>query len=76
MMNEVYGEATLHLIAKTELNEELFNMKFHEENIIDVKVQVTLSDGSVHIVDAFLNGIGWMDYLNYKKEKATKQNIA
>jgi hypothetical protein len=71
--NEVQGTATLHLIMNTEMDEEIFTTKFHEDNIIDVKVQVTLSDGSVHMIDAYLNGLGWIEYLNYKKEKATEQ---
>jgi hypothetical protein len=71
--NEVQGTATLHLIMNTDMDEETFTNKFHEDNIIDVKVQVTLSDGSVHMIDAYLNGLGWIEYLNYKNEKVTEQ---
>jgi hypothetical protein len=46
--NEVQGIVKYHLIHKTGMNMEEFMTKFHHDNIIDMKVTATLSDGSVH----------------------------
>jgi hypothetical protein len=48
--NEVQGEAKYQLLYKTDMGVEEFMTKFHEDNIIDMKVQITLSDGSVHMM--------------------------
>jgi hypothetical protein len=46
--NEVQGIVTYHLIHNTDFGIEEFTNKFHQDNIIDMKVIATLSDGSVH----------------------------
>lgn len=48
MNNEVQGTVTLNVLQMTNLNVKEFLTKFHEDNIIDTKVLLTLSDGSVH----------------------------
>lgn len=48
MANEVQGSATFHVVQKTNMSVDEFFHKFHEDNIIDQKLTVTLSDGSVH----------------------------
>lgn len=52
-MNEVQGSATFHVLYKTDMNMEEFIHKFHEDNMIDQKVVVTLSDGSVHTFQVY-----------------------
>jgi hypothetical protein len=49
MKNEVQGTVKYNLLYKTDMNMETFMTKFHQDNIIDMKVTATLSDGSVHI---------------------------
>jgi predicted PolB exonuclease-like 3'-5' exonuclease len=46
--NEVQGIVKYSLIHKTDFGLEEFVNKFNQENIIDMKVVATLSDGSVH----------------------------
>lgn len=48
MKNFVQGEATYHLVHETDYSMEEFLMKFQKENIIEMKLLTTLSDGSVH----------------------------
>jgi hypothetical protein len=48
MANEFQGTATLALLHETDMTPEEFLIKFHEDNIIDAKLQITLSDGTVH----------------------------
>jgi hypothetical protein len=59
MTNIAQGTAAYHLLYQTDMNMEEFLHKFHEENIIDQKVMVTLSDGSVHTfhVYEYIKGI-------------------
>lgn len=52
-MNEVQGSATFHVLYKTDMNVEEFIHKFHEDNMIDQKLVVTLSDGSVHTFQVY-----------------------
>jgi hypothetical protein len=46
--NEVQGVVKYSLIHKTDFGVEEFMNKFNQDNIIDMKVVTTLSDGSVH----------------------------
>jgi hypothetical protein len=46
--NEVQGIVKYSLIHKTDFGLEEFVNKFSQENIIDMKVVTTLSDGTVH----------------------------
>jgi uncharacterized protein YihD (DUF1040 family) len=48
MANEVQGELKLYVLQETDLNLTDFLIKFSKENIIDAKLQIVLSDGSVH----------------------------
>jgi hypothetical protein len=48
MRNEVLGTVKYKLIHNTNMSMEEFFTKFHQDNIIDMKVTATLSDGSVH----------------------------
>jgi hypothetical protein len=46
--NEFQGKVEYNLLYKTDMGMEEFMLKFHQDNIIDMKVLATLSDGSVH----------------------------
>jgi predicted PolB exonuclease-like 3'-5' exonuclease len=48
MKNLVQGKATYQLLHETGFSLEEFLTKFHQDNIIDMKLNVTLSDRSVH----------------------------
>jgi predicted PolB exonuclease-like 3'-5' exonuclease len=48
MNNVVQGTVKYDLLYKTDMSMEKFMTKFHQDNIIDMKVIATLSDGSVH----------------------------
>lgn len=50
MANTVQGSTTLYFLQETTLSREEYATKFNHENIIDMKLQITLSDGSVHMV--------------------------
>lgn len=50
MTNLVQGEATYHYLYETEMNMEEIMVKYHPDNIIDMKLSIMLSDGSVHKV--------------------------
>lgn len=51
MKKVIEGVAEVFLTTETSMSVEEFMNKFHPENIIDQKLQLTLSDGSVHMID-------------------------
>lgn len=57
--NEVQGSVTLNLLYKTDMNVEEFLHTFNDDNIIDLKVVVTLSNGSIHTISCaeYVKGI-------------------
>ena len=50
MTNLVQGEATYHYLYETEMSMKEIMVKYHPDNIIDMKLTIVLSDGSVHNV--------------------------
>jgi hypothetical protein len=75
-MNQAHGLASLYLIKDTTMDEEVFSTKFHGGNIVAVKVEVILSDGTVHIIDSNIMDLEWNEFQNNREnniEKATKQ---
>jgi hypothetical protein len=84
-MNEFQGKATYYLYHRTGMGMEEFLHKFHKDNIIDIKVTATLSDGSVHnfaavemlealITNFFIDGEEVFSNDIENKEKITKIN--
>lgn len=67
MSFDALGTAELYLTKVTNLKPEQFEVKFHEQNIIDAKLQLTLSDGSVQLIDV-------MEILNLKWTLEQKEN--
>jgi hypothetical protein len=49
-MNEYQGKVSYHVLYNTDMKMEEFMNKFHQDNIIDMQIQITLSDGSLHTV--------------------------
>jgi hypothetical protein len=47
-MNEVQAELKVYVLGETELGVNDFVRRFHESNIVDSKLQITISDGTVH----------------------------
>lgn len=47
-MNEVQAELKVYILQQTEMGVNEFITKFNEGNIINMKMEITLSDGSVH----------------------------
>lgn len=72
-MNQSQGLAILHVLKDTKMDENEFMDRFDPNNIVDVKIQVTTSDGQVHNITAFLEDLIWHDFIN-NKAKATKQS--
>lgn len=50
MQNEFQGTATYDLLYRTNMGLEEFLNKFTPDNIVDMKIHATLSDGSKHII--------------------------
>jgi hypothetical protein len=50
MANQFQGKGCYQWLYNTELNAEQLLTTFHPENIIDMKMTITLADGSVHKV--------------------------
>lgn len=48
MGNKVHLSTKLQLFINTDYSQEQAAIKFHPDNIVDVIVYITLSDGSVH----------------------------
>jgi hypothetical protein len=60
--NSRYGEATLFLIKNVAKNtRSSFGTKFHPDNIVSAKLQIVLSDGSVHSIDSDILSLEWKD---------------
>jgi hypothetical protein len=47
-MNEVQAELKLYVLQETDFDVNEYITKFNESNIVNVKLEITLSDGSVH----------------------------
>jgi hypothetical protein len=47
-MNEVQGVLKVYVLGETEFNLKDFMRKLHDSNIVDSKLQITISDGTVH----------------------------
>jgi hypothetical protein len=52
-MNEVQVELKLYTLQQTEMDLNEFMNKFNDCNIVDTKLQVTLSDGSIHYAQVY-----------------------
>jgi hypothetical protein len=87
MKNLVQGTVMYHLLHETNMSMEEFMAKFHQDNIIDMKVHCTLSDGSVHIfqvcellkalITSFeVDGEEMIHGESEEKEKITKLNTS
>jgi hypothetical protein len=72
MKKSVHLSASFYLLFETDLDLEEFQNKYHQENIIDSKVEFILPNGDVHkAVFAGLEDLKIVDFED-NKEKATE----
>jgi hypothetical protein len=85
MTNIIQGEASYHYLYETEMSLEEIMAKYHPDNIIDMKLTIMLSDGSIHkvqlcnllkaTIDSFIvDGEEMLEEDIKDKEKITKMN--
>lgn len=74
-MNEVQGLATFHVLYKTNMSVEEFLHKFNENNIIDQKVVVTLSDGTQHTFQVYEYIAGLINSFVVNDEEIVEEDI-
>lgn len=62
MKQFAHGKGNFTLFFPTDFSEEEIRSKFDPDSILDVKLNVTLADGSVHTLEAYEPQIEWLEF--------------
>jgi hypothetical protein len=62
MRQFAFGKGNFTLFFPTNFNKEEIKNKFDPDSILDIKLNVTLADGSVHTIEAFEPQFEWLHF--------------
>jgi hypothetical protein len=68
MRQFAFGKGNFTLFFPTNFNEEEIKNKFDPDCILDIKLNVTLADGSVHTIEGFEPEIEWLEFEEDQRE--------